>query len=553
MFPHRARTTLALALGVASGAALGLVFSAPPLAAQEAPTSPARYEPPPGIYSKEFTLVRTDGWFHVFYLRDNPIPGAPALRSFGHAISRDLYTWSEQDTILTVVPGTFEATQVWAPSLHRVDGTWFLFYPGMRHEPAQGYIVRQAISYATSPDLYTWTRREFPLFDNRLFPWAYFDSTSGIGGDCRDPFLWWDAIRGEWLLYVATRPASRPQNMVIGIAGSGDLEHWSDRGLVPITLPDVSFSDVAESPHVFTRNDSLLLFMWTTDSGQSLNFGRSTDPVTGWTMSRRLRSMLGYSTSGWWGSEMLEDGDRWYFATVHNTWVDFWDATWTAADTFRLTPPDPLQLLSARLVPDAAAAGDTVTLEVVAVNAAGRAAALSLTRRQGAASTPLDPALFALPESLSLAGDTTRASFLLPALAGNTPFLVDVFVAAGTSVGDTLTYIGSPPSQPGDPLVPDPELPIIRVVRPRNGMIRFVRAEAAGGPRAGDRATLVVDVRDVRGRRVWRGEGDGFARALEWRTDGGGGRTRVAPGIYFARVLVAGHSLPARLKVVVLP
>jgi hypothetical protein len=547
MSPHRARTLL---VGLFLGAALGLAVAAPPVAAQEGPSSPARYLPPPGLRSKEFTLVRTDGWFHVFYLRENEIPGVPTQLSFGHAISRDLYTWTEQDTILPVVPGTFEGTQMWAPSLHRVDGTWFLFYPGMRHEPAQGILLRQSISYATSPDLYTWTRREVPLFDNRLFPWAYVDTTTGTGSDCRDPFLAWDAIRGEWLLYVATRPASRPQSMVIGIAGSSDLEHWSDRGQIPITLPDVSFSDVAESPHVFSRDDSLLLFLWTTDAGQSLTFGRSTDPVTGWNTSRRLRSMLGYSTAGWWGSEMLQDGERWYFGNVHNTWVDFWDATWTAADTFRVTPPDPLQLLAARVEPDLAAPGDTVRLEVVAVNATGRSAALTVTRREGTTATPLDPATFGLPAPLPLAGDTTHVLFVLPALEGSTRFLLDFSLAAGAPVGDTLGYVGPAAPELGDGPAPAPDPPLVRVVQPRNGVIRFVRAATA----AGGSGSFVVEVRDVRGRRVWRGEGDGFARALDWRTDGRGeGAARVAPGVYFARVRVAGHAAPARLKVVVLP
>jgi hypothetical protein len=543
MLPQRARTPLVV---LALGASLAF---APPLAAQDAPFSPARYVPPPGYRTKEFTLVRSDGWFHVFYLRENLLPGAPTLLSFGHAISRDLYTWAEQDTILPVVPGTFEGSQVWAPSLHRVDGTWFLFYPGMRDEPAQGYRLRQSITYATSPDLYTWTRRTTPLFDNRIFPWAHVDTTSTIGSDCRDPFLWWDAIRGEWLLYVSTRPASGPQGMVVGIAGSSDLEHWSDRGQVPLTLPAVSFSDVAESPHVFSRDDSLLLILWTTDAGQSLTFGRSTDPVSGWNTSRRLRSMLGYSTVGWWGSEMLRDGDRWYFGTIHEDWIGFWDATWTAADTFRVAPPDSLQLLGARLIPDRAAAGDTVALEVVAVHATGRAVAVSLTRREGLASTPLLPADFALADSIVLTGDTTRVPCVVPSWLGSAAFLIDVAVASGSSVGDTLAYAGteSPDGGEGPGLEPPPP---IRIARPANGVIRFVRPAGTG---AGPAGGFVVEVRDVRGRRMWRGEGDGFTRSLDWRTGGGGGTARVPPGIYFARVEVAGHGRPARLKVAVLP
>ncbi|MEO6463389.1 MAG: family 43 glycosylhydrolase, partial [Candidatus Eisenbacteria bacterium] len=421
MPPHRARTAL-LTLIVGLGFQIVSLVAPGPSRAQVAPVSPARYLPPPGYRTKEFTLVRDEGWFHVFYLRENEIPGVPTQLSFGHAISRDLYTWAEQDTILPIVPGTFEGTQMWAPSLHRIDGLWFLFYPGMRDDPGSGYRLAQTISYATSPDLYTWTRRGTPLFDNTIFPWAYVDPTSVSGSDCRDPFVFWDAARAEWLMYVSTRPASRPQSMVIGIAGSTDLETWSDRGQMPLSLPNVSFSDVAESPHVFSRDDSLHLILWTTDAGQSLTFGRSTDPVTGWNTSRRLRSMLGYSTLGWWASEMMKDGERSYFGVVHDRWLDFWDATWTAPDTFVLTPPDSLQLLGARLMPDRAAPGDTVALEVVAVNAAGRRAALTLTRREGGVSGPLLPADFGLPDSLALVGDTTRFAWVVPTTSMGSSF-----------------------------------------------------------------------------------------------------------------------------------
>lgn len=539
MLVHLARTTI-VALLVALAA-----FAPTPAGGQEGPTSAARYIAPPGYRTKEFALTRHDGWFHLFYLRENLITGVPTQLSFGHAISRDLYTWSEQDTILPVVPGTFEATQMWAPTLNRIDGTWFLFYPGMRDEPSLGYRIAQTISYATSPDLYTWTRRETPLFDNRIFPWAYFDSTSSTGRDCRDPYVLWDPVRAEWLMYVSTRPASRPQSMVIGIAGSTDLEHWSDRGQMPLSLPTVSFSDIAESPHVFSRDDSLLLILWTTDAGQSLTFGRSTDAVTGWNTSRRLRSMLGYSTSGWWGSEMVEDGDRTYFGNVHNEWIDLWDATWTAADTFRVTYPDPFQLLAARFVPDRAAPGDTVALEVHAVNAAGRSVALSLTRREYPWSGPLVAADFGLTDTLLLAGDLTSVPCVMPPSSDGRAFLLDLVARAGTAVGDTLAYVIPEDTTLGATEQPMPEPPPVRILLPRRGIIRFARSEGAAG-------RFVVDVRDVRGRRVWRGEGEGFARALDWSTHGAGG-SRVPAGIYFARVIVAGRAAPASLKVVVLP
>src|SRR5437762_954245 len=93
------------------GSSASEIGCAPPLG----PISPALYFAPHGYRAKEFTLVRDAGWFHLFYIRENTIAGAPTEQSLGHAISRDLYTWTELDTILAVLPGTFEGTQIWAP------------------------------------------------------------------------------------------------------------------------------------------------------------------------------------------------------------------------------------------------------------------------------------------------------------------------------------------------------------------------------------------------------------------------------------------------------
>ncbi len=537
----------ALAALIVAASLLGVPGPLAPTAAlsQEAPGSPARYLPPPGYRPKEFTLVRDGGWFHVFYLRENLIPGVPTQLSFGHAISRDLYTWTEQDTILAVVPGTFEATQMWAPTLHRIGELWYLFYPGMRHEPPT-YSLAQTISYATSPDLYTWTRRGTPLFDNTLFPWTHVDPTSPTGSDCRDPFLWWDAVHGEWLMYVSVRPATQPQSMTIGIAGSTDLETWTDRGQMPLALPQVAFSDIAESPHVFSRDDSLLLILWTTDAGQSLTFGRSTDPLTGWNTSRRLRSMLGYSTLGWWASEMIRDGQRHYFGTVHNEWINFWDAHWTAADTFRVAPPDPLQLISVRFDPDRASPGDTVQFVVHAANGAGRRLAARFTRFESGGATPLPSGDLALPDTLQLTGDSTSFACVLPPSFDGRSWLLEAAATVGSTVRDTLAFVPFPDTVTTTP-VPEPDPIPIRVVFPRRNVIRFVRTQEAPA------GVFRIEVSDVRGRRVWTGEGAGNAGSLDWSTAGGAG-PRVPPGVYFARVHLAPEARkPFALKVLVLP
>jgi hypothetical protein len=519
---------------------LGSLFACAGPAFAQAPISAARYIAPPGYRTKEFTLVRTDAWFHIFYIRENLIVGAPTERSLGHAISRDLYTWTEQDTILPVIEGTFEGSQIWAPHLMKSDGLWRLFYPAMREDPANGYHLAQTMTSATSPDLYTWTRRETPLFDNSIFPWAYHDTTVALGMDCRDPFIWWDEVHGEWLMYVATRPASQPTAMAIGILGSSDLETWSDRGLVPLTLPAVSFSPVAESPLILRRDATPLLFMWTTNSGQSLTYGTSNDPVTGWTNSRRLRTMLGYTTTGWWAAETLVDGPRHYFGSVHDTWIDFWDMVWTSNEAFLLLAPDKAQAISASFDRAGALPGDSVRVELATVGSVGRRLDLEWVRIRGTYVDTLNAADWGLPDSVTVGPDSAAAWFAVsPFLGEGRSCLLSVAVAnAGATLPPDTLGIGVAEIVYQDP----PELPepiigqFFPVFRPRFRKVEFSRAPGT--------AAWTVDVYDVRGRLCWSGRGAAHENVLEWHV--GGARA----GVYFARAR-AGNGAPARGKFVI--
>jgi hypothetical protein len=301
--------------------------------------------------------------------------------------------------------------------------------------------------------------------------------------DCRDPFVWWDDVRQEWLMYVSTRPASNPAVMAVGIAGSTDLEHWSDRGLVPLTLPDVSFSDVAESPVIFRRDSaSPLLFMWTTNAGQQLTYGTSFDAVDGWSNSRRLRSMLGYTTMGWWAAETVVDGARQYFASVHDTWVDFWDLTWTGPETFALSAPDKGQVYSAAFDRGDAFPGDTARVDVASTGYVGRQVGLRWVRIRGTAVDTLSAGAFGLPDSVSVGPDSATTWFECPAALGDgrTCLLaVSPSAGGGTLPPDTLA-IGLRDIVYDDP--PDPPEPIAQeftpVWIPRVKRVQFTRARA---------------------------------------------------------------------------
>jgi hypothetical protein len=501
----------------------------------QAPLSPARYHAPPGYRSKEFTLVRADGWFHIFYIRENLIAGAPTELSLGHAMSRDLYFWAEQDTILPVIPGTYEASQIWAPHLMKIGPLWHLWYPAMRHEPALGYNLAQTMTEATSPDLFNWTRRATPLFDNSIFPWAYHDTSVNQGMDCRDPFVWWDSVRNEWLMYVSTRPASDPNVMVIGIAGSNDLETWTDRGFVPLTLPNVSFSAIAESPLILRRDDVPLLFMWTTDAGQSLTYGTSNDAVTGWTNSRRLRAMLGHTTTGWWAAETLEDGPREYFGTVHDTWVNFWDMTWTGPETFTLAAPGFGQVYGATFDRSEAMPGDTLHVDVASQSSLGRKVGLRYVRVRGTVADTLVAPDWELPDSVTINFASAQVELVVPKFLGDgRPCLLTVQPSgAGETAIDTLR-VGAPEEvfddPPPDPLEPEP-IDLHPIFKPRLRQMHFTRPAAP--------VAWSVRVYDVRGRLAWSGRAEAGERTLVWSLGVAGGAP-VRPGIYFARVNAAG-------------
>jgi hypothetical protein len=182
------------------------------------------------------------------------------------------------------------------------------------------------------------------------------------------------------------------------------------------------------------------------------------------------------------------------------------------------------------------------------VNAAGRKVAARFQRREGTWAVPIPPADLALPDSLELAGDTTTFTCVLPTPADRGRFLLEAEVAFGAPVRDTLLFVTPDDTTSASP-VPEPDPTPVRVLFPHRGVIRFVRAaEAPPGP-------FRIKVCDVRGRRVWSGEGEGPGRSLDWSTAGGSG-PRVAPGVYFARVrstAARGAMSAAVLKVVVLP
>ena len=97
---------------------------------------------------------------HLFHLQAPRALGDPELRhrhaTVGHAVSRDLRTWTELPTALAAgPPGAFDDLATWTGSVMRHGRRWHMLYSGISR--AEGGAV-QRIGRATSDDLVHWER-----------------------------------------------------------------------------------------------------------------------------------------------------------------------------------------------------------------------------------------------------------------------------------------------------------------------------------------------------------------------------------------------------------
>ena len=282
---------------------------------------------------KDFSVVHHQGLFHVYAIHECISPGQPdcdtTRRGFMHLTSPDLTHWTEVGFVLPPDARSWRSYDVWAPSIVERDGTYSMFYTAVEREP--GGLLVQRISVATSTDLYAWTdSRETPLFAGDLFEWAYWDlsSTDGIGADCRDPFVTWDASRQQWVMLLSLRMAYDEmlapqlfQPMVIGVAASPDLEHWT-----AVARLDDTKGYRAESAHLI-EHDGMSWLFWTADSITSAS---GTDPIGPFT---NVGPPAGMPSAGFASEALRVDGQDFimYAMSPPNT-LEFGQLDWSAAD-----------------------------------------------------------------------------------------------------------------------------------------------------------------------------------------------------------------------------
>jgi hypothetical protein len=123
------------------------------------------YDPSEGeiqpYYINDHTIVRgPDGLWHLFGITHTEPAFAEDEKEFAHATSPTLFasTWQKHEPALRADP-SFGETYLWAPYVLLYDGTYYMFYCGGGLDA-----TRNQIQLATSPDLWTWTREQEPLF-----------------------------------------------------------------------------------------------------------------------------------------------------------------------------------------------------------------------------------------------------------------------------------------------------------------------------------------------------------------------------------------------------
>lgn len=526
------------------------------------------------IRPKDFTLTKKDGYYHLFFIRNNTTQGSLGNEcDFGHAISNDLYHWTQLPPVLHTDSLGWDNQNVWAPHVIERDGLYWMFYTGVQNL-AGTYRETQRIGCAVSTDLNVWSRLGEPVFDTSKAPWAWW-SPLNPGPACRDPFVMPDPNRpGMWLMYYTAGIAGDSTNTEIGIAQSdGSFSAWTDLEPVQVTSHVYSSNSLTESPHLF-QHDGLWYLFITTSSGQPLTFYTSPDPtgdLPSWTYRGRLRTMLGYDTSSWFASECFRDGTRDLFAFVQGDRIEIRQILWGSSGSFALIQPPLFHVVQLQWVSSVVREGEAAGLRIVAANPYNGIPQFEtfLVDSLGA-ETPVPPESLGFDAMPQLSADTTIAESMARrfpiASASDTVSVTRVRIRTTdrTAQSDVLTILAPPPAPPApsdSSVAPDnpPDQGDDPSAEPEDRMWHVNLAQAMSRTSAGADPAVVlmlpqaiearVDLYDVLGRRV-RNLAHGPLRrgstTLSWdgRADDG---TAQPHGIYFVRLTSGRHTLTTRL------
>lgn len=208
---------------------------------------------PRGTDLRDFGVVRREDVFHLFFTDFRVNASSKTAHQgtiLGHVSTCDLIDWEVHPVALQVDPGHWDGYHAWSPNVFEWKGVYHLFYTG------QIETLSQAIGFATSTDLVTWTRYPGnPVLHPGFFDWSIWSRTHQ--SDCRDPHVM--RLGDEFVLYyTALKNDGEP---CVAAAKSPNLVDWEDCGSVYSFLPTPPVSPLAlESSCVHERGDGYVLF-----------------------------------------------------------------------------------------------------------------------------------------------------------------------------------------------------------------------------------------------------------------------------------------------------
>lgn len=531
---------------------IALACLAASLAAGASPVLASWMTPPPPYRAKDFAIVKHEGEFHLFYIRNDPnLPFDSTEVDFGHAVSRDLYIWQQMPPVLAVRDSGWDADHVWAPSIVKRDSLFYLFYTGVTDQPA-GPRLWQRTGLAVSTDLYNWERLDAPVLTCETTPWVWCDSLSAATA-FRDPCVVPDLVQpGRWLMVYSAFPDSDPTSMVAGIATSdGDFTSWDDHSPLWISYRTTTGNGLVESPNLFER-DSLYYLFFTTSHLQHIHYAVTPDPAgdpSMWSYRGSVGGMLGVDASSWFASEHLRDGLLDYFAFVNGDRIDVRQMVWGTGGTFTLQQPDVFHIFGLHWSADSAGTGDTLSLTIESANGFGRLFPYQIVAvAPDGSETVIEHSDLGVSPAPTIWNSPASWTWTITSLpdtvsGGVLPTLV-VRTVDQTCSSPPLALIPPPPPPPYKPpggyrdprvLQPGDEPPHLKIVE--FGAGRSVRLELAAATEAR------IEIFDLNGRRVRVLADRKFERGvheLAWDGLGHGGH-RMPRGLYFARLSANGQ------------
>ena len=259
--------------------------------------------------------------YHLFFLYASKALKDPMARhhraAIGHAVSTDLTTWTRvTDALVHGDAPAFDELATWTGSVTRhPDGTWYLFYTGAQLVAGQN---RQTIGYATSPDLYDWTKQgQIAEADDR---WYETLADRGWPDEAfRDPWVVPDPDGNGWHMLITARGRTGPTDDrgVVGHCWSPDLRTWEV--LPPLTSVGQGFGQLEVMHTVVVEGQPFLIFSCLADD---TSVARQAAGSHGGTWAARADTVLGpYDVAG---AQLLADSSLYVGRLIQLRDTDQW-------------------------------------------------------------------------------------------------------------------------------------------------------------------------------------------------------------------------------------